>query len=146
MYLFCNSRIHVITLYSDHVSVYYASMLQYWHIIWILIRTDHPYLGVGCHSPPPILRFFCRCRLVVVGHLLPPSGDSLSRRAFSRAGMRPTTSADATVGCGSHGGHHGLPPRHAPRPSCADDSGSQKPTPDLFFKWSIRLRVFDLCF
>jgi hypothetical protein len=50
MYLFCNSRIHVITLYSDHVCVYYASMLRCWHLIWILIKTDHPCLGVGCHN------------------------------------------------------------------------------------------------
>jgi hypothetical protein len=28
MYLFCNSRIHIITLYSGHVCVYYASMVQ----------------------------------------------------------------------------------------------------------------------
>jgi hypothetical protein len=28
MYLFCNSRIHIITLYSSHVCVYYASMLR----------------------------------------------------------------------------------------------------------------------
>jgi hypothetical protein len=45
----CNSRIHVITLYSDHVCVYYASMLRCWHLIWILVRIDHPCLGVGCH-------------------------------------------------------------------------------------------------
>jgi hypothetical protein len=51
MYLFCNSRIHVITLYSGHVCVYYASMLRCWHLVWILVRTDHPYLGVGCHRP-----------------------------------------------------------------------------------------------
>jgi hypothetical protein len=50
MYLFCNSRIHVITLYSVHVCVYYASMLRCWHLVWILIRTDHPCLGVGCHT------------------------------------------------------------------------------------------------
>jgi hypothetical protein len=50
MYLFCNSRIHVITLYSGHVCVYYASMLQCWHLVWILVRTDHPCLGVGCHT------------------------------------------------------------------------------------------------
>jgi hypothetical protein len=29
--------------------LYYASMLQYWHLISILVRTDHPCLGVGCH-------------------------------------------------------------------------------------------------
>jgi hypothetical protein len=50
MYLFCNLRIHVITLYSGHVSVYYASMLRCWHLIWILVRTDHPCLGVGCYN------------------------------------------------------------------------------------------------
>jgi hypothetical protein len=49
MYLFCNSRIDVITLYSGHVCVYYASMLRCWHLVWILVRTDHPCLGVGCH-------------------------------------------------------------------------------------------------
>jgi hypothetical protein len=30
---FCNSRIHVITLYSDHVCVYYVSMLRCWHLV-----------------------------------------------------------------------------------------------------------------
>jgi hypothetical protein len=50
MYLFRNSRIHVITLYSSYVCVYYASMLWCWHLVWILVRTDHPCLGVGCHS------------------------------------------------------------------------------------------------
>jgi hypothetical protein len=50
MYLFCNSRIHVITLYSSHVCVYYVSMLQCWHLVWILVMTNHPCLGVGCHS------------------------------------------------------------------------------------------------
>jgi hypothetical protein len=50
MYLFCNSRIHVTTLYLGYVCVYYASMLQCWHLVWILVRTDHPYLGVGCHN------------------------------------------------------------------------------------------------
>jgi hypothetical protein len=49
MYLFCNSRIHVITLYSGYACVYYASMLRCWHLVWILVRTDHPWLGVGCH-------------------------------------------------------------------------------------------------
>jgi hypothetical protein len=50
MYLFCNSRIYIITLYSGHVCVYYALIFQCWHLIWILIRTNHPCLGVGCHS------------------------------------------------------------------------------------------------
>jgi hypothetical protein len=53
MYLFYNSRIHVITLYSDHVCVYYASMLRFWHLVWILVRTDHPCLGVGYHRDKP---------------------------------------------------------------------------------------------
>jgi hypothetical protein len=50
MYLFCNSRIYVITLYSGHVCVYYVSMLQCWRLVWILGWTDHPCLGVGCHK------------------------------------------------------------------------------------------------
>jgi hypothetical protein len=50
MYLFCNSRIHVITLYLGHVRVYYMSMLRCWHLVWILVRTDYPCLGVGCHK------------------------------------------------------------------------------------------------
>jgi hypothetical protein len=28
----------------------YASMLWCWHLVFILVRTDHPYLGVGCHT------------------------------------------------------------------------------------------------
>jgi hypothetical protein len=52
MYFFCNSRIHVITLYSGQVCVYYASMLRCWHLVWILVRIDHPCLGVGCHIRP----------------------------------------------------------------------------------------------
>jgi hypothetical protein len=58
MYLLCNSRIHVITLYLSHVCVYYASMLRCWHLIWILVRTDHPCLGVGCHNSPPFTVFW----------------------------------------------------------------------------------------
>jgi hypothetical protein len=50
LYLLCNSRIHVITLYSGHECVYYASMLRCWHLVWILVRTKHPSLGVGCHT------------------------------------------------------------------------------------------------
>jgi hypothetical protein len=30
--------------------LYYVSMLRCWHLIWILVKTDHPYLGVGCHK------------------------------------------------------------------------------------------------
>jgi hypothetical protein len=29
--------------------LYYASMLQCWHLVWILVRTGHPCLGVGYH-------------------------------------------------------------------------------------------------
>jgi hypothetical protein len=53
MYLICNSRIHVITLYSGHVCMYYTSMLRYWHLVWILVKTDHPCLVVECHNSPP---------------------------------------------------------------------------------------------
>jgi hypothetical protein len=47
MYLFCNSRIHVITLYLGHVCVYYTLMLQCCHLVWILVRTHHPCLEGG---------------------------------------------------------------------------------------------------
>jgi hypothetical protein len=50
MYLFCNSITHVITFYSGHVCVYYASTLRCWHLIWILVSTDHPCLGVEYHN------------------------------------------------------------------------------------------------
>jgi hypothetical protein len=30
--------------------LYYASMLRCWHLVWILVRTDNPYLGVECHN------------------------------------------------------------------------------------------------
>jgi hypothetical protein len=33
-----------------HVCVYYASMLRCWHLVWIVVRTDHPCLGVECHN------------------------------------------------------------------------------------------------
>jgi hypothetical protein len=28
----------------------YASMLQCWHLVWIMVRIDHPCLGVECHN------------------------------------------------------------------------------------------------
>jgi hypothetical protein len=30
--------------------LYYASTLWCWHLVWILVRTNHPCLGVGCHK------------------------------------------------------------------------------------------------
>jgi hypothetical protein len=30
--------------------LYYASMLRCWNLIWILVTTIHPCLGLGCHS------------------------------------------------------------------------------------------------
>jgi hypothetical protein len=48
--------------------VYYASMLRCWHLVWILVRTDHPCLGVGCHIQPHLCPF-----------QLPPSRDDLAR-------------------------------------------------------------------
>jgi hypothetical protein len=30
--------------------LYYASMLRCWLLVWILVRTDRPCLGVGCQS------------------------------------------------------------------------------------------------
>jgi hypothetical protein len=35
------------------ICVYYASILRCWHLVWILIMTDHPCLGVRCHSRNP---------------------------------------------------------------------------------------------
>jgi hypothetical protein len=29
--------------------LYYESMLQCWQLVWILVRTNHPCLGVGRH-------------------------------------------------------------------------------------------------
>jgi hypothetical protein len=33
--------------------LYYASMLRCWHLVCILVRTDHPCLGLGCHTYSP---------------------------------------------------------------------------------------------
>jgi hypothetical protein len=30
--------------------MYYALMLQCWQLVWILIKTNHTWLRVGCHS------------------------------------------------------------------------------------------------
>jgi hypothetical protein len=35
-------------------ALYYASILRCWHLVWILVRTDRPYLGVGCHNFHPM--------------------------------------------------------------------------------------------
>jgi hypothetical protein len=50
MYLFCNSRIHVITLYSSLVCVYYASILQCCISYGSWLGLTNPYLGVGYHT------------------------------------------------------------------------------------------------
>jgi hypothetical protein len=39
--------------------VYYASMLRCWHLVRILVRTDHPCLGVGCHKRAEEFRENC---------------------------------------------------------------------------------------
>jgi hypothetical protein len=36
--------------------LYYTSMLQCWQLVWILVRTNHPCLGVGCHTKGPLKR------------------------------------------------------------------------------------------
>jgi hypothetical protein len=64
--------------------LYYTSILRYWHLIWILVSTDHPCWGVGCHSwyqscasiiwhwrtyfwkPAVRIRFNARIRTIVV--------------------------------------------------------------------------------
>jgi hypothetical protein len=30
--------------------MFYASMLQCWQLVWILVKTNHSYLRVGHHS------------------------------------------------------------------------------------------------
>jgi hypothetical protein len=39
--------------------MYYVTMLWCWQIVWILIRTNHPYLRVGCHIH--IFRSYTSC-------------------------------------------------------------------------------------
>jgi hypothetical protein len=34
--------------------MYYASLLQWWHPVMILVRTNRPYLRVGCHTGRPV--------------------------------------------------------------------------------------------
>jgi hypothetical protein len=34
--------------------MYYASMLRCWQLVWILVRTNHPCLRVGCHTNPNV--------------------------------------------------------------------------------------------
>jgi hypothetical protein len=59
MYFFCNSRIHIITLYPGHVCVVLCINASVLTPRMDLVRTDHPYLGVGCHSRIcPITRNF----------------------------------------------------------------------------------------
>jgi hypothetical protein len=55
--------------------LYYASMLRCWHLIWILVRTNHPYLGVGCHSSE--LWWILLFHLLVVGGARNKLGSTL---------------------------------------------------------------------
>jgi hypothetical protein len=34
--------------------LYYASIFRCWHLVWILVRTNYTYLGVGCHMKPSL--------------------------------------------------------------------------------------------
>jgi hypothetical protein len=123
MYLFCNSRIHVITLHSGHVCVYYASMVRCWHLVWILVRIDHPCLGVGCHKPAdlltlilsfvypyPLMRTFCSrsassCCTVspALGRSCCPAPPMLPRSSsYGRAA--PTAALDRSFAELLHGG------------------------------------------
>jgi hypothetical protein len=40
-------------------AMYYASMLRYWQLIRIMVRTNHPCLRVGHHSHPPSVELHC---------------------------------------------------------------------------------------
>jgi hypothetical protein len=44
--------------------LYYTSMLQCWHFVCVLVRTDHPCLGVGRHmfiTQPSLSDSFIGC-------------------------------------------------------------------------------------
>jgi hypothetical protein len=44
--------------------IYYASMLQCWQLVRILVRTNHPFLMVGCHS-------WYQSFTIIISHWLP---------------------------------------------------------------------------
>jgi hypothetical protein len=45
-----------------------VSMLRCWHLVWILVWTDHPCLGVGCHSC--YLSLLSLCMLCILSTLI----------------------------------------------------------------------------
>jgi hypothetical protein len=49
--------------------LYYAAMFRCWHLIWILVRTNHRCLGVGCH-------------IGAIGHATAPEPSSVGRRGL----------------------------------------------------------------
>jgi hypothetical protein len=51
MYLFCNSRIHLVTLYSGQVCIVLCINASVFEHHMDLVRTEHPCFGVGCHIP-----------------------------------------------------------------------------------------------
>jgi hypothetical protein len=53
--------------------LYYASILQCCQLVWILVRADHPCLGVGCHIQLPACQGRCVHDRRPWRDLLPPS-------------------------------------------------------------------------
>jgi hypothetical protein len=62
--------------------LYYASMLQCWHLIWILVQTDHPCLGVRCHSVQVVGAAWRAAMRIVAG-----VGDLMQRTRNGRTGQ-----------------------------------------------------------
>jgi hypothetical protein len=63
--------------------LYYASILWCWHLVWILVRTDHPCFGVGCHKHGPFTR------LVGFGWVGPAGFVSSRSVSGYAAGVKP---------------------------------------------------------
>jgi hypothetical protein len=95
--------------------LYYALMLQCWHLIWIVVRTNHPCLGVGCHThrlqtggcgistPAPPRTAHFNPPLVIVdggGRDWPWGWAQPPRRPMRWPGARLDLLGD--LGCGSH--------------------------------------------
>jgi hypothetical protein len=55
--------------------LYYVLMLRCWQLVWILVRTNHPCLGVGCHS-------WYQSRMSIIRHWWPYFQKSMVRIRF----------------------------------------------------------------
>jgi hypothetical protein len=53
--------------------MYYASMLQCWQLVRILLRTKHPFLRVGCHTMAHLFMYCIMAHLFlycIMSHLI----------------------------------------------------------------------------